>query len=150
MQKASGFPQLILRLALGLGFLLPVMDRFGILGAPGSPDVAWGNWENFAGYTNSLMPFLSKSMASVMGSLATAAEIIFGIFLILGFKTRQVALGSALLTAFFAIFMITSSGLYAPFKYPVFVFTGGGLVLWGLNYFKWSIDAALSARKKVI
>lgn len=147
MQKADGFPQLVLRFALGLGFLLPVLDRLGILGAPGSPDVAWGNWENFAGYTNSLMPFLSKSMASVMGLIATVAEVVFGIFLIVGFKTRQVALGSALLTATFAILMITSSGLYAPFKYPVFVFTGGGLVLWGLNNYKWSIDAALRDRK---
>ena len=148
MNKANGFPQLFLRLALGVGFLLPVMDRLGILGAPGSPDVAWGNWENFTIYTNSLMPVLNKSMAGVMGLIATMAEIVFGICLILGFKTRLAAIGSALLTFTFAICMMLSSGIYAPFKYPVFVFTGGGLVLWGLNYYKWSIDAAITTAKR--
>ena len=35
MKNRFDIPQLFLRLALGIGFLLPVMDRFGWLGAAG-------------------------------------------------------------------------------------------------------------------
>lgn len=146
MRDASRFPQLILRIALGIGFLLPVMDRLGVFGGPGTPNVAWGDWSHFIDYTHTLMPFLSRSLANIMGLVATLAEGIFGICLILGFKTRLVATGSALLTAFFAVFMIISLGIAAPFNYPVFVFTGGALVLATLPSFKWSIDELLTAK----
>ncbi|WP_159470026.1 hypothetical protein [Dyadobacter sp. 3J3] len=62
----SDIPQLFLRLAPGIGFLLPVMDRFGWLGEAGFSGNAWGNWENFVGYTNTLMPFFDKSIAHVL------------------------------------------------------------------------------------
>jgi hypothetical protein len=31
-------------------------------------------------------------------------------------------------------------GINAPFNYPVFAFTGAGLVLSGIGSYKWSID----------
>jgi len=55
--------QLFLRLTLGIGFLLPTMDRLGILGPAGTAGNAWGNWDNFVSYTNTLMPYLSKPVA---------------------------------------------------------------------------------------
>jgi len=141
--KATGFPQFFLRLALGAGFLLPVMDRLGLFGANGTPGVTWGDWPHFVDYTHTLMPFLSKSVAGLLGGAATLAEIVFGICLILGFQTKLMAAGAAVLTCTFAIFMMISLGISAPFDYPVFVFTGGGLVLAGLDYFQWSIDSLL-------
>jgi uncharacterized membrane protein YphA (DoxX/SURF4 family) len=75
-----------------------------------------------------------------MAALATLAEIIFGICLIIGYKTKQVALGAALLTLAFGLSMAVFLGIGAPFNYPVFVFTGAGLVLSGLGRYKWSVD----------
>jgi putative oxidoreductase len=66
--------QLLLRFALGIGFLFPVMDRIGWLGAPGSGTAAWGNWSNFVSYTNKLLPFLPPAGASFMGLIATLSS----------------------------------------------------------------------------
>jgi uncharacterized membrane protein YphA (DoxX/SURF4 family) len=143
MKNASGFPQLFLRLALGLGFILPVLDRLGILGAPGSANAAWGDWDHFVTYTNVLLPWLGRSLANIMALLATIAEALFGICLIIGYKTRTMALGGGILTLTFAICMILASGINAPFKYPVFVFSGAGFLLSCVDSFKWSVDRSL-------
>lgn len=140
MIKLQEIPQLFLRIALGLGFIIPVMDRFGLLGEPGSATVAWGDWAHFSAYTNVLIPFLNKTGSDIAGMSATVAEIAIGVCLIIGLKTKTAALGGAFVTLIFAIFMICSLGIGAPFKYPVFVFTGAGLVLSTLDNFKWSID----------
>lgn len=142
MKDSTGYPQLILRLALGIGFILPVMDRLGMLGAPGSEAVAWGDWPHFIAYTETILPFLNKPLVNVAGALASTAEAIFGICLILGFKTKQVAFGSAILTLTFGICMALFLNIHAPFKYPVFVFVGAGFVLSGVPRFKWSLDDA--------
>jgi uncharacterized membrane protein YphA (DoxX/SURF4 family) len=135
--------QLITRMALGLGFLLPVFDRLGFLGAYGTPNVAWGDWSHFVNYTHTLMPFLNLSLAAIAALLATIAECVLGVCLLAGFKTRWMGLGAALITFTFAVFMIFSLGISAPFNYPVFVFTGAGLLLFTQHSFRWSIDAFL-------
>jgi uncharacterized membrane protein YphA (DoxX/SURF4 family) len=139
--NVTAFAQLFARLALGLGFLLPVLDRLGFMGAPGSGKAAWGDWSHFVAYTHQLMPFTSLSTANIAGLIATIAEVILGICLIIGFKTKWMGLGAALITFTFAVFMIASLGLAAPFNYPVFVFTGAGLLLSTQHSFRWSIDA---------
>lgn len=144
MKNANTYPQLVLRLALGLGFVLPVMDRFGVMGAPGAKGVAWGSWTKFIDYTNTLTPFLSRSLAEIGGGVVTAAELIFGVCLIIGFKTKYVAFGGALLTFVFGISMAIFLSLQAPFGYPVFVFTGAGLVLSCVDKFNWSVDGLLA------
>ncbi len=140
MKNTSGIAQLFLRLALGIGFILPVMDRLGFLGPPGTGKVNWGDWAHFIDYTHSLMPYLSPSMAYILGGLATLAEIVLGICLIIGYKLKYVSLGSAVLTFTFGVCMATSLGIAAPFNYPVFVFTGAGLLLSEYKNFRWSID----------
>ncbi len=147
MKTIYSFGQLILRLALGIGFMLPVMDRLGLMGAPGAPKVSWGDWSHFVSYTNILVPFVSRAIANILALLATTAEAIFGVCLIIGFKVKWMALGSAVITFLFAICMIFSLGIGAPFSYPVFVFTGGALVLSGLGTYKWSIDDFIQSRK---
>jgi uncharacterized membrane protein YphA (DoxX/SURF4 family) len=140
MKNTSGIAQLFLRIALGIGFILPVMDRLGLLGSPGTAGVSWGDWKHFVDYTNTLMPYLNNRLAGIMAALATAAEFVFGICLILGIKIKQIAWGAAILTACFGLSMAIFLGIGAPFNYPVFVFTGAAWVLSGMGEYKWSID----------
>ena len=149
MKNSSGIAQLILRLALGAGFLLPVMDRLGWLGAPGTSGVAWGDWTHFVEYTNTLIPFVTRPLANLMALGATMAELIVGIFLIIGLKIKEVALGAALLTLSFGLCMAIFIRIGAPFAYPVFVFTGAGLVLSGIGQYKWSMDDYLATKKDI-
>lgn len=147
MRNKFDIPQLFLRLALGIGFLLPVMDRFGWLGPAGSEGNSWGNWENFVNYTNTLMPFFDHSMANIMGSIATAGEIVFGIALIIGFQTKLAAIGSFLLTLFFALSMFAFAGYRAPFSYSVFTDSAASLLLASVGVYKWSIDNYFLSQK---
>jgi uncharacterized membrane protein YphA (DoxX/SURF4 family) len=147
MKNSSGFAQLFLRIALGIGFILPVMDRLGLRGLAGSPNVSWGDWKHFIVYTHTLMPFLNHFMTNIMGAMATILEAIFGICLIIGFKIKQISLGGAMLTFIFGLSMAIFIGINAPFNYPVFVFTGAGLVLSGMGSYKWSIDRNKSRRQ---
>jgi uncharacterized membrane protein YphA (DoxX/SURF4 family) len=140
MKDQSGVAQLFLRLALGVIFLISVMDRFGWLGASGSAGVSWGDWKHFIGYTNTLLPFASRKVANFLGLLSTVAETIFGICLIIGLKIKQISLGAAILTLCFGLCMAIFVSIGAPFSYPVFVFTGSGLVLSGVDRYRWSID----------
>lgn len=147
MKNSSGLAQLFLRLALGLGFLLPVMDRLGWLGANGSSGVSWGDWKHFIDYSNTLMPFLNRPIANIMGLIATVSEAVFGIFLIIGLKIKYISLGAAALTLGFGLCMAISVRIGAPFAYPVFVFTGAALVLSGIGHYKWSISDFTTAKK---
>jgi uncharacterized membrane protein YphA (DoxX/SURF4 family) len=147
MKDASGIAQLILRIALGMGFLLPVADRLGFLGPPGANGVSWGDWDHFILYSHTLMPFLNSTFTHIASAIATAGEMIFGIGLIVGFKTKQMAFGAAMLTLTFGLFMAVSLGISAPFNYPVFVFTGAGLVLSAVGRYKWSIDDLISRKR---
>ena len=138
--KPGGIPQLIARIALGVGFLIPVSDRLGFLGPPGSGPV-WGDWNHFASYSHELMYFVPKGLSDLIAVFATISEGLFGICLLLGYRTRLAAFGSAILTLLFASFMIISKGIMAPVNYPVFVFVGAGLLLACVEDPKWSIDS---------
>jgi hypothetical protein len=52
--------------------------------------------------------------------LATAAETIFAIALITGFRLRQAAIGSGVLLTVFGISMALNLGMKAPLDYSVF------------------------------
>ncbi|HEY9002782.1 MAG TPA: DoxX family protein [Mucilaginibacter sp.] len=147
MKNASGIAQLILRLALGVGFLMPVADRLGLMGAHGASGVTWGDWQHFVDYTHTLVPFTSRPIANIMSLLATIAEAVFGVCLIIGFRIKEAALGAGILTLIFGLCMAVFVGIGAPFSYPVFVFTGGALVLSGIDHYRWSIDNYLRNRK---
>jgi uncharacterized membrane protein YphA (DoxX/SURF4 family) len=143
MNQSFRIPQFLLRVALGVSFLSPVGDRLGLLGNFGSPNIEWGNWDRFIGYTATLMPFLEKPVVNIMGTLATIAEIIIGLLLIIGFKTKVAAIGSSLLTFIFIIAMTTSLGVKAPINYSVFTTCFASLLLASLPTYDWSIDNLL-------
>ncbi|PIF34164.1 DoxX-like protein [Flavobacterium sp. 9] len=131
---------LILRIVLGITMLSAVADRFGLWGAPGDPGVAWGNWDNFIAYTQTLNSFASKSVAGILGALTTFFEILFGLFLIIGFKTRIVALGTSGLMLLFALSMAISVSIKAPFDYSVFTSSAAALLLSAIGKTSFSVD----------
>lgn len=147
MKNTFDIPQLFLRIALGVGFILPVLDRSGWLGAQGIAGNAWGNWENFVSYTHSLMPYMSKPMTEIMACMATIGETIFGITLIIGFKTKLASIGSFLLTLMFALSMFVFAGYRAPFNYSVFADSAASLLLAAMPVYKWSTDHYLSKNR---
>jgi uncharacterized membrane protein YphA (DoxX/SURF4 family) len=146
MKNISGIAQLILRLALGIGFLMPVIDRIGLMGPYGSPGVTWGDWKHFVDYTHTLVPFAGRSMSNILALLATIGEGLFGVCLIIGFRIKEAAFGAGILTLLFGLSMAIFLNIRAPFDYPVFVFTGGALLLSGIDQYKWSIDNHLKNR----
>nr|WP_199158052.1 DoxX family protein [Pedobacter sp. ASV2] len=141
MNNSTSKAQFLLRLALGIGFIFPVLDRLGVLGSPGGYAVSWGNWTNFINYTNSLMPYLNRQLASFSGAVATIGEVIFGIMLIIGLKTKWAAYGSFILTLIFALSMLFFADYRAPFNYSVFVVSFSSLLLATLPEQKWSVDS---------
>ena len=132
-----------LRLALGISFLSAVADRYGFWGAYGQPHVAWGNYARFVNYTAKLNWFLPAGMISALAIVATATETLFGILLVLGWKTRITALLSGVLLTTFALTMTLALGVKAPLDFSVFSAAGGALLLGAHANFPFSLDELL-------
>lgn len=135
---------LLLRIALGLGFLSAVADRFGYWGAPGEVGVAWGSWENFIKYTSTLNFGASETISRVLGLFATILEMIFGLLLIVGFKIRYVASFSGVLLLIFALAMSLNTHFKYALDYSVFVAAFSAFLLAAQPVSKWSIDNIIS------
>ncbi len=118
--------KLFLRLAIAIGFLSAVADRFGFWNKEVS---FWGNWDNFVSYTQILNPYIPASLISSVAILATAAEIIFAIGLIIGFKTELFAKLSGYLLLLFALAIILSIGIKGVFDYSVLIASAGAFAL---------------------
>jgi uncharacterized membrane protein YphA (DoxX/SURF4 family) len=102
LSVANKIAPLLLRLALGVTLLSALADRFGISGPPGAATVAWGDWTHFVAYTAKVNSFLPSVLAPALAIVATAAEALLGITLILGIFRRPVAFASAALFALVA------------------------------------------------
>jgi uncharacterized membrane protein YphA (DoxX/SURF4 family) len=139
----SGASSLFLRFALGLSFLSAVADRFGLWGTFGKPHVSWGTFARFVAYTGQLNWFLPRAMIATMAVIATCLEIAVGILLILGWKTKIVALISGILLLLFAVTMAGALGIKAPFDSSVFTASGGAFVLASCAEYPFSIDQYL-------
>src|SRR5690606_20504908 len=148
MNNFHPIAQILLRYAIGIGFLLPVLDRVGFFGPAGQNNVAWGNWTNFIDYTHLLMPYLSLKSTAFFGFVATALEVLFGVLLLVGYKIKYVAFGSFGLTLIFALSMLFFLHFRAPFNYSVFVVSFSSLLLAANTHYPWSIDGLLANRKK--
>jgi uncharacterized membrane protein YphA (DoxX/SURF4 family) len=114
------FSSVFLRLALGISFLSAVADRFGLWGVYGQPNVSWGNYARFVDYTAELNWFLPAAMIPALAIIATAAETLLGLLLVLGWKTRITALLSGVLLTTFALTMTVALGAKAPLNSSVF------------------------------
>ena len=87
-----------------------------------------------------LMPYLDRSTTNIMGGIATASEFMIAVLLIIGFKTRYAAIGSALLSLTFILFMATSVGIQKPINFGVFTASTASLLLAHIPNYIWSID----------
>jgi uncharacterized membrane protein YphA (DoxX/SURF4 family) len=137
-----------LRLALGISFLSAVADRFGLWGVYGQPNVAWGNYARFVAYTAKLNWFLPAATIPALAIIATAAEILFGLLLVLGWKTRTIALFSGVLLTTFALTMTMALGVKAPLDLSVFSAAGGALLLATSANFPFSLDELVRRNKQ--
>ena len=142
--NVHAYTTLYLRLALGIGFVSAVADRFGFWGPPGTALVAWGNFHNFLHYTAVLNPWLPTSWIPSAGWVATICEEAFGTTLILGLRTKLVALASGVLTLIFALAMVFALGAKAPLNYSVFVFSAASFLLARVGAYPWSIDSLMN------
>jgi len=132
------------RLALGAAFLSAVADRFGLWGAPGKPNVDWGDFAHFTRYVGMVNSFMPARTIPVLAWLATIAETTFGISLILGIYKRAMALGSAILLLLFATAMAISFGMKSPLDYSVFSASAAAFLLFAMQQ-----EKAASAGKKL-
>lgn len=118
--------KIFLRLAISIGFLSAVADRFGFWSKENS---TWGNWDSFLEYTQVLNPWIPNALIPTIGVIATAAEVIFALFLIVGFKTELFAKLSGFLMLIFAISMTLSTGIKGALDYSVFSASAGAFAL---------------------
>ncbi len=137
---------MVLRLGLGLGFLSAVADRFGLWGSFGEPNVEWGNYSRFLDYTRTLNGFWPASLIPTLGAVATGAEILFGLLILVGWHIRIAARLSGSLLIVFATTMTISLGVKSVLNYAVLTGIGGAFLLANCDRFPFSLDELLSRR----
>ena len=142
----SSLSSVVLRYGLGLGFLSAVADRLGLWGPFGQPNIEWGNFSRFLEYTHQLNWYLPAGMILPLGILATGAEILFGLLLLVGWNTRAAALLSGLLLLTFGVAMTLALGVKAPLNFAVLTGMGGALLLANCDSFPFSVDELLLRR----
>lgn len=120
---------LFARLALAIGFLSAVADRFGLWGEPGSGVVSWGTYGRYLDYVHDLAPYLAGGFLDAAGWAATAAELTVGVTLLLGIAVRLSAWASTGVLLVFALSMFFFSHPEAPFSASVFSAAGLALLL---------------------
>mgnify|MGYP006140875875 FL=1 len=136
--------KLFLRFAIAIGFLSAVADRLGLW----SKEVSvWGNWDNFLSYTQLINPWVPNSLIPTLGLVATILEIIFAIFLIIGFKTELFAKLSGILLLVFGLSMTFSTGIKGAFDYSVFTASAGAFALSLMREKYFELDNLISKSK---
>ncbi|GAA4173821.1 hypothetical protein [Sphingobacterium ginsenosidimutans] len=142
------YSQLFVRLAVATAFLSAVADRLGFWGAPGTANASWGNWANFVAYSNHLNFFAPAAMGNVLAIGATILEVILALLLLIGYRTRLVALLSGSLLTIFALMMTLSFGIKVTFNYSVWVGASACFLLGSFRTFPISVDTYLERLKK--
>lgn len=135
--------KLFLRLALALGFLSAVADRFGFYPAEIS---VWGTWQSFVDYTGLINPWLPTSLVSSAAITATIAEVVFGLALLIGFRTELFAKLSGILLLIFASAMTFSLSAKAPLDYSVYAASAAAFALGTMNKKYLEVDSLIDGR----
>jgi len=136
--------KLFLRFSISAGFISAVADRFGWWSSAVS---VWGNWSSFIEYTRLINPWFPDNLISAVGAIATVAEIVFALFLLVGLKTELVARLSGFLLLAFGLSMTFSTGIKGAFDYSVFSASAGAFALSLLKEKYLEIDLLLSSKK---
>jgi putative oxidoreductase len=114
------------RATLGIGFLSGIADRFGLWRGR---NVGYGNFDGFVAYTAKVNSFMPASSVLFLAWSATIAELVLGIFLLIGLWLRWTALASAVLLILFGTAMAISFGLKSPLDYSVFSASATAILL---------------------
>lgn len=118
--------KIFLRLALAGSFLSAVADRIGLWPENWS---SWNDWNNFLDYTKTINTWAPDSIIPFLGFTATILEVLFGICLLIGFKTEFFAKLSGVLLLLFAFAMSFSLHVKAPLDYSVFTASAAAFAL---------------------
>ena len=110
------FLKIFFRFSVATSMLSAVADRFGWYPQEIS---AWGTMEAFTQYSNQALYFLPENVMWVLAWIATIIEIIGGIGLLLGYKTKFMAGLSAFILAVFAVSMSIGFGVKSIMDYSV-------------------------------
>ncbi len=123
------YTSLAVRAALGVTFLVSVADRFGLLGAAGTPGVSFGTFSRFTAYVGVLNWYLPHALVPALAWIDTALEFALGVALIVGFRLRAVAIASSVLLLIFALTLARAAGIGTPFQYSVFTASAAAWML---------------------
>ena len=113
------------RIAIAGAFLSAVAGRFGLW----TGQLRWESFDRFIQRTAELNGYAPAPLVPVLAWTATVLETTFAVLLILGFATRWVALGSAVLLAMFGTAMVVYTGIKPPLDYSVFSASAAALLL---------------------
>lgn len=128
--KVAGW---FVRLALAAAFLSAVADRLGFWGPPGSEGVAWGDVAHYESYVAVLNWFLPAAIIPVVGWIATTAEVVIAIGLLVGWQLRYFALAAGVLLTIFAVSMCAAVGPKPPLDYSVFSAAAAAYLLFAVT-----------------
>ncbi|HYI77554.1 MAG TPA: DoxX family protein [Chryseolinea sp.] len=118
--------KLLLRLTISVGFLSAVADRFGLWSEKNS---VWGNWDRFLEYTQLINPWFPNAFIQTVAIIATGAEVVFALCLLIGYKTELFARLSGILLLIFGLAMALSTGIKGPLDYSVFTASAAAFAL---------------------
>lgn len=121
-----------LRFSMGIGFLSAVADRFGLWGAPGMRNVAWGDWTSFVEYTGQLNFWAPEGIIPILAIIATGLELVFAILFLINWKVKIAGLGTGVLLLIFALSMSLSGGtavFLGTFGMSLYSFSAGGFYM---------------------
>jgi putative oxidoreductase len=93
------------------------------------PECGYGNFDGFIAYTAKVNSFMPASSVLFLAWSATIAELVLGIFLLIGLWLRWTALASAVLLILFGTAMAISFGLKSPLDYSVFSASATAILL---------------------
>ena len=117
---------LFLRLILASGLLTAAGARFGLIAAPAA-------WDAFSRWTTRLWGLAPLSIQPVLGWVVVGIEIVLGLLILVGFRTRQMALATGVLLLATALAMWLRAGIQSPFHAAVFAYAGVAFTLAALG-----------------
>ena len=126
--RAAGVLSRLTAVPFALDFVGAVLDRFGVLGVPGSPGVSWGSWSRFQNYTAVLLHHPGPVAVTTAAVGATAFEVALAVSLASGWRPRLVGKAAAGLFTIYLLAMAASPGADVV-RYAVLFLIGGALLL---------------------
>jgi uncharacterized membrane protein YphA (DoxX/SURF4 family) len=97
-------------------------------------------------YTHTINWYVPTGMIPALAIIATAAELVLGLLLLVGWYARVTALLTGLLLLVFGVAMALGLGVKAPLDYSVFSGAGGAFLLANCERFPFSVDELLFRR----